>query len=153
MAQEDYVLKKLRPSVAAFHALKDESRLDGYWMLVTLAEGWANGSNRFLKRGEVLYGAWQGRDLVGVCGLNVDPYLGDRSQGRVRHLFVSAAHRRNGLGRMLVEAIIDRARQHFSVLNTRAPRQAFPFYERLGFQRVEEQEFVTHRMMLRHKGE
>jgi GNAT superfamily N-acetyltransferase len=153
MARDDYVLKKLRPSAATFQLLKDESRLEGYWMLVTLAEGWASGGNRFLKRGEVLYGAWQGRDLVGVCGLNVDPYLGDRSQGRVRHLFVGAAHRRDGLGRMLVETIIDRARQHFAVLNTRAPREAFPFYERLGFQRMEEQEFVTHRLKLRHKGE
>lgn len=153
MEREGYVLKRLRASNPAFQALKEESRLEGYWMLVTLAEGWASGGNRFLKRGEVLYGAWQGRELVGVCGLNIDPYLGDRSQGRVRHLFVSAAHRRNGLGRMLLAAVIDRARQHFAVLNTRAPREAFPFYERLGFQRVEEQEFVTHRMMLRHEGE
>lgn len=153
MARDHYVLKKLRPSAVAFQLLKDESRLEGYWMLVTLAEGWASGANRFLKRGEVLYGAWQGRKLVGVCGLNIDPYLGDGGQGRVRHLFVSAAHRGNGLGRMLVEAVIDRARQHFSALNTRAPGEAFPLYERLGFQRVEEQEFVTHRMMLRHKGE
>lgn len=153
MARDDYVLKKLRPSAAAFQLLKDESRLEGYWMLVTLAEGWASGSNRFLKRGEILYGAWQGRELVGVCGLNIDPYLDDRNQGRVRHLFVSAAHRRDGLGRMLIETVIDRARQHFAVLNTRAPREAFPFYERLGFQLVEEQEFITHRLKLRHKGE
>lgn len=153
MAREGYMLKKLRPSVEAFQALKEESRLEGYWMLVTLAKGWTSGDNRFLKRGEVLYGAWQGRQLVGVCGLNIDPYLCDRSQGRVRHLFVSAAHRRNGLGRLLVEAVIDRARQHFAVLNTRAPKEAFPFYESLGFQRAEEQEFVTHRMMLRHEGE
>ena len=142
-----YMLKRLRPTTPAFHALKDESRLEGYWMLVRLADGWASGRNKFLKRGEALFGAWHGRDLAGVCGLNIDPYVEGRGQGRVRHLFVSARYRRNGLGRMLVETVIDRARQYFTVLNTRAPREAFVFYERLGFQRVEGEEFVTHRMV------
>ena len=32
--------------------------------------------------------------LVGVCGLNVDPYLDDPSVGRVRHLYVLVAARR-----------------------------------------------------------
>ncbi len=146
-ARSFHVVKRLRPTVPAFDALKEESRLEGYWMLVRLADGWASGRNKFLKRGEALYGAWRGRDLVGVCGLNVDPYF-DGRQGRVRHLFVSAPHRRNGLGRMLVETVIDRARQYFAVLNTRAPKEAFPFYEGLGFQHVAGEEFVTHRMML-----
>ena len=151
-AQSFYVLKRLRPTTQAFDALKEESRLEGYWMLVRLADGWASGRNKFLKRGEALFGAWHGRDLAGVCGLNIDPYFEDRNQGRVRHLFVSAPHRRNGLGRMLVETVIDRARQYFAVLNIRATKEAFLFYERLGFQRVAGEEFVTHRMMLSRHG-
>ena len=82
-----------------------------------------------------------------MCGLNIDPYAEGRDQGRVRHLFVSAPHRRAGVGRMLVETVIDRARGYFTVLNTRAPAEAFVFYERLGFQRVAGEEFVTHRMV------
>ena len=143
-----YVLKRLRPSAPAFDALKEESRLEGYWMLVRLADGWSGGRNKFLKRGEALFGAWHGRELTGVCGLNIDPYFEGRDHGRVRHLFVSARHRRSGLGRMLVETVIDRARHHFAVLNTRAPPEAFGFYEGLGFQPVVGEEFVTHRMML-----
>lgn len=146
-AEVSYVLKRLRPTMPAFDALKEESRLEGYWMLVRLADGWAVGRNKFLKRGEALYGTWHGRELAGVCGLNVDPYFEGRGQGRVRHLFVSARHRRTGLGRMLVETVIDRARQHFAMLNTRAPQEAFAFYERLGFQPVIGEEFVTHRMI------
>jgi GNAT superfamily N-acetyltransferase len=142
-----YVLKRFRPTTSAFGALKDESRLEGYWMLVRLADGWASGRNMFLKRGEALYGAWHGRELAGVCGLNIDPYFEDRDHGRVRHLFVSACHRRTGLGRMLVEAVLDRARHHFAVLNTRAPQEAFGFYERIGFQRAEGEEFLKHRMI------
>ena len=89
-----YVLKRLRPTTPAFDRLKDESRLEGYWMLVRLADGWASGRNKFLKRGEALFGAWHGAELAGVCGLNIDPYVEGRDQGRVRHLFVSAPHRR-----------------------------------------------------------
>lgn len=82
-----------------------------------------------------------------MCGLNIDPYFEARDQGRVRHLFVGARHRRTGLGRMMVETVIERARQHFAALNTRAPQEAFAFYERLGFQPVIGEEFVTHRMI------
>ncbi|QKC82323.1 GNAT family N-acetyltransferase [Mesorhizobium sp. NZP2077] len=147
-----YEIRRLRPTTPAFDRLKDESRLEGYWMLVRLADGWSSGHNsggrnKFLKRGEALYGAWHGRDLAGVCGLNIDPYFEGRDQGRVRHLFVSAPHRRAGLGRMLVETVIDRACQYFAVLNTRAPPEAYGFYERLGFQRVAGEEFVTHRLV------
>lgn len=142
-----YGIRRLRPTTPAFDRLKDESRLEGYWMLVRLADGWSSGRNKFLKRGEALYGAWHGRELAGVCGLNIDPYVEGGDQGRVRHLFVSASHRRARLGRMLVETVIDRARQYFTVLNTRAPPGAFGFYERLGFQPVAGEEFVTHRLV------
>ncbi|TPN31783.1 GNAT family N-acetyltransferase [Mesorhizobium sp. B2-3-3] len=146
-AMIDYGVRRLRPTTPAFDRLKEESRLEGYWMLVRLGDGWASGRDKFLKRGEALFGAWHGAELAGVCGLNIDPYFEGRDHGRVRHLFVSARHRRAGLGRMLVETVIDRARQYFTVLNTRAPREAFAFYERLGFERVEAEEFVTHRMV------
>lgn len=148
-AKIDYGIKRLRPVTPAFDMLKDESRLEGYWMLVRLGDGWASGRNKFLKRGEALLGAWHGAELAGVCGLNIDPYFEGRDHGRVRHLFVSGRHRRAGLGRTLVETVIDRARRYFTVLNTRAPPEAFGFYERLGFQRVEDEEFVTHRMVFR----
>lgn len=68
----NYVLKRLRPTMPAFDTLKEESRLEGYGMLVRLADGWASDRNKFLKRGEALYGAWHGRELAGVCGLNID---------------------------------------------------------------------------------
>ncbi|WP_188393727.1 GNAT family N-acetyltransferase [Mesorhizobium sp. SARCC-RB16n] len=143
-----YVLKGLRPTTPAFDALMQESRQEGYWMLVRLRDGWTSGRNKFLKRPEMLLGAYHGRQLIGVGGLNVDPYFEEGDFGRVRHLYVSAAHRRLGVGRMLVGAIIERARAHFSSLNTRAPAESFAFYERLGFHRVSGEEFVTHRMAL-----
>lgn len=144
-----YALKRLDPETEEFRALIEESRLEGFWMLVRLLDSWESGRNRFTRRGETLLAAWRGEELAGVCGLNVDPYVEARREGRVRHLYVSAAHRRNGIGRSLVRAIVDKARRHFPVLNVRAPDEAFPFYEALGFRRVENEEFATHRLVLR----
>jgi GNAT superfamily N-acetyltransferase len=126
----------------------EESRREGFWMLVRLHDGWTSRRNRFRKRGEALFGAWAGDELAGVCGLNVDPYFPGPGQGRVRHLYVRPASRRHGVGRQLVEAVIRRAEACFTVLNLRAPETAFAFYESLGFLRVEGAEFLTHRMVL-----
>ena len=144
-----YELKRLDPQKLEFQALVEESRLEGYWMLVRLADGWRDGRNRFRRRGEMLLAAWQGDALAGVGGLNVDPYVEGRREGRVRHVYVSLAHRRHGVGRLIVRAVIEKARLHFPVLNLRAPEAAFPFYEALGFKRVEGDEFHTHRMKFR----
>jgi GNAT superfamily N-acetyltransferase len=142
------VLARLRPTAPAFLALMEESRREGYWMLVRLHDGWTSRRNQFRKRGEALFGAWSGKEFVGVCGLNVDPYFPGPGQGRVRHLYVQPALRRHGVGRQLVEAVIERASAGFTVLNLRAPAEAFAFYEALGFLRVEGAEFLTHRMVL-----
>jgi GNAT superfamily N-acetyltransferase len=144
-----HTLERLDPESEAFAALVEESRLQGYWMLVRLLDEWRDGRNRFKRRGEALLAAWQDKALAGVGGLNVDPYVEGRREGRVRHVYVGAAHRRQGVGRLIVEAIIDKARLHFPVLNVRAPEEAFAFYKALGFKRVEGQEFVTHRMALK----
>jgi GNAT superfamily N-acetyltransferase len=146
---EFYTLKKLDPESEEFAALAAESRHEGYWMLVRLQEGWRDGRNRFSRRGETVLGAWRSGRLAGVCGLNVDPYIERRREGRVRHLYVRAGDRRNGVGRMLVEAIVERAKRYFPVINARAPAEAFRFYEALGFRRVESEEFFTHRMELK----
>ncbi|PSJ60607.1 GNAT family N-acetyltransferase [Kumtagia ephedrae] len=143
-----YRIKRLDPDHEAFAALAEESRKEGFWMLVTLANNWEDGRNRFDKRGEALFGAWLEKELAGVCGLNVDPYVKGRREGRVRHLYVGTAHRMNGVGRQLVWSAIDKARKHFPVLNTRSAQTAFGFYEALGFEPVEGEEFATHRMRL-----
>ena len=144
-----YELKRLDPESPEFQALVEESRLEGFWMLVRLLDGWRDGSNRFRRRGEFMLAAWRDDILAGVGGLNVDPYVQGRREGRVRHVYVSAAHRRRGVGRLLLQAIIERARLNFPVLNLRAPEEAHPFYEALGFRRVEGEEFITHRKRFR----
>lgn len=141
------VLRRLDPAHPAFPALVEESRLEGFWMLVSLADGWTREEDRFKGRGETLLAAWRGEDLAGVCGLGVDCYVEKRREGRVRHLYVRPDCRRLGVGRLLVAAVIEKARKYFPVLNVRAPSEAFPFYEALGFRRVEAQS-ATHRLEL-----
>lgn len=83
--------------------------------------------------------------VIGVGGLNVDPYIADPTAGRVRHLFVSAQRRRSGVASVLLDRIVDDAGLTFSVLRlrTRNP-DAAAFYSARGFAKVEDDEFCTH---------
>jgi len=115
-------------------------------MLRRLDENWRNGTNTFSRPGELLLCAHSGSELVGLCGRNIDPYARDARAGRVRHLYVRRSHRGQGVGRLLVQAVAHDAGRYFDYLNTRAPREAFPFYESLGFERVADDPTVTHRL-------
>lgn len=136
------------PGAAGFPALLAESQGEGHRMLLRLAENWANGSNRFIRPGEIMLGAWSGSVLVGVCGRSVDPYDPHPRAGRVRHLYVAQSVRRDGVGRALISAICEGAAAHFDYLNTNAPETAFAFYERMGFVRLQGGGHATHRLML-----
>ena len=141
-------LAAFEPSAAGFSALLAESQSEGHRMLLRFAENWADGSNRFTHPGETILGAWSGDALVGVCGRNVDPYDPHLRAGRVRHLYVAQAARRDGVGRTLIAAVCDGAAVRFDYLNTNAPETAFAFYERMGFVRLENGGYATHRLML-----
>jgi GNAT superfamily N-acetyltransferase len=73
-----------------------------------------------------------------VCGLNIDPYVGDDRVGRVRRLYVLAGYRGLGIGSRLVDAVVRAARGRFLSLRMRTESPAAAaFYERLRFRRVE----------------
>jgi GNAT superfamily N-acetyltransferase len=97
-----------------------ESERHGLRFIRRLAEEWTSGANRFDQPGEALFVARIGERVVGVCGLNVDPYAAEPRVGRVRHLYVLSGQRRLGVGRRLVSEIID------------AP-EAGQLYQALGF--------------------
>jgi GNAT superfamily N-acetyltransferase len=87
--------------------------------------------------------------VIGVCGLNVDPYAGIPRVGRVRHLYVLTAHRRGGVGRSLVEAVVDAAGDRFDELRLRTQNPAAArLYERLGFAACTAAAASTHRRHL-----
>src|SRR5712692_11944046 len=99
--------------VEGLGALLAESEEAGSRFVRRLVEEWASGANQFDRPGEVLFGARIGGRLVGLCGLNVDPYAADERVGRVRHLYVLSAFRRLGVGQRLVAEVVEAARGRF----------------------------------------
>lgn len=121
------------PSETLEGLLADSER-EGSRFVRRLVDEWATGANRFDRPGEALFIARIGDRLVGICGLNVDPYAAAANVGRVRRLYVLSAYRRLGVGRQLVLAVLRAARGRFDVLRLRTTNPAAArLYESLGF--------------------
>lgn len=134
--------------VGRLDAIIAEARAEGFTHMDRLADNWRSGANRFALAGEALLACCAGDLIVGVGGLNRDPFLNDPNVGRLRHIYVMNAYRRAGVGRRLVEALLARARGAFGLVRVRAARgDANLFYDALGFERVEKPD-VTHVMRL-----
>jgi GNAT superfamily N-acetyltransferase len=119
--------------------LLEEARQAEFRALARLVEEWASGTNRFDRPGEALFVALDGSRVVGVCGLNIDPFVPGGRMGRVRRLYVLAGYRRRGIGRQLVGQAVARARGRFECLRLRTDSEgAAWFYEALGFRRSDD---------------
>ena len=98
---------------------------------------WTSSENQFDARGE---GFWLAvtslGQVVGMVGLNIDPYLNDPSIGRLRHLYVHPDHREGGVGTELVTAAMQSALGEFKRVRLRTPGdRADAFYDNYGFER------------------
>ena len=130
-------------------ALIAESEASGLTFVRRLADEWASGFNRFDRPGEALFAARDAADVVGIGGLNIDPYAGDVSIGRVRHLYVRSAYRRRGIGERLVTVIVDAASGRFRMLRLSTFNvDAARLYERMGFHDPDGAPRCTHAMEL-----
>ena len=118
----------------ALAPLVAEGERGGWRFVRRLADEWAAGTNRFDRAGEGLFAAVAGGVVVGVCGLNADPYAADPTIGRIRRLYVLRVYRRHGVGRRLAEEAVHAARGRFRSLRVRTESAgAGRLYERLGF--------------------
>jgi len=144
------LIERLNESPAdCLAALTIESEQHGLRFVRRLAAEWTSGANRFDRPGEALFVARIAGQVVGVCGLNVDPYAARENVGRVRHLYVLTAYRRLGVGRDLVAEVIEAARGRFDSLHLRTGNPAAAqLYERLGFRRCVDVDDYTHVMKL-----
>lgn len=127
--------------------LADEAWADGYAFVERMRQDWKSGDNRFDAPGERLVGAFEGRRLVGFCGLNRDPFTRE-TVGRLRHLYVDRGHRHSGVARALVASALEGASAWFQRVRLRATPASGAFYEHLGFVPVDEPD-ATHSMPLR----
>ena len=139
-------IEEITPEEPGVIALQAESVAQNFNMLRRLEENWQRGENRFNAPGEKLLGAFMGGRLVGVCGLNRDPFSLHPRAGRIRHLYISEAWRGQQVGLALLTAVMASADTWFNFLNTNAPQTAFRFYEKAGFQPVSDENGVTHRL-------
>jgi GNAT superfamily N-acetyltransferase len=135
--------------LAALDELRVESLREGYRFIERLCREWASGANRFNAPGEALFLAFADGRVAGVCGLNRDPYAHDPRIGRVRRLYVTPSHRRSGLGRALLGAVVAQAHPHFSLLLVRTDA-AGEFYTSRGFRRSDSYAETTHVLELTH---
>ena len=121
----------------AADALAKHASAAGHAFLERWLDEWRSGENRFDAPGELLLGATIQDCLVGVGGLNRDPYVQDPRIGRVRHLYVRDDCRRQGIGRALLKVIVVGGISRFRELRLRTDNQeAALFYEHFGFRSV-----------------
>ncbi|QGQ94182.1 GNAT family N-acetyltransferase [Paenibacillus psychroresistens] len=131
---DDFNIKQINLDQIDITDLVNESLSEGHRHISRLLEEYSNGENRFSEEGEALFAVFLKDRIIGIGGLNKDPYLKENSIGRVRRLYVLKEYRKLGAGRGLMDRIIQEARKHYTaiVLNTNNP-VADKFYSSLGF--------------------
>jgi GNAT superfamily N-acetyltransferase len=139
--------------VSAFQPALDEIRAeaadDGFRFIEKLMTEWESGANRFDQPGECFLGAFSGADLIGVGGLNRDPYAKGKAAGRIRHLYVRRAARGQGVGSALLRHLLDEAKVAFDLMRLRTDtRKAAAFYLSHGFLPVAD-EYASHVKIIR----
>lgn len=126
-----------------------ESTNLGYRHVQWLARDWHNNSNRFDDVGEGLWAAYDSETrLIGVVGLNQDPFALDGQVGRVRRLYILEQWRGKGIGRRLLSCVEQEAQQYFERLVANANSGAFGFFEGLGFVPTPTAKHWTHHKLL-----
>jgi len=126
-------------------SLSEAARAEGFTMLERLISNFRSGNNTFSRPGEILFGVEQLGVLIGIGGLNIDPYFKESRVGRIRHLYVHPSTRKIGVGRMITKAIEVHAVGRFDKLQLFTPtRAASEFYEALGYVGVSGVEKVSH---------
>ena len=131
-------VERIAFSEELFAPMLSEAPEHGGLFLLRLRHEWIGGALRFDGDGELLLGVVLNGRLLGVGGISHDPYDPAPGLGRIRHLYVLKDYRGRGIGRSILNRLLDHGKQHFSALrlSTDAPKAA-RFYESSGFKAVE----------------
>ncbi|WP_318581734.1 GNAT family N-acetyltransferase [Bacillus paranthracis] len=114
--------------------LVQESKDEGFYFLIKLISEYENKINTFNKTGECLYGIFHGEKLIGIGGLNEDPYTENNKIGRLRRFYITKDYRRIGLGNLLLKRLLYHAEKNFKVVVLHTDtKQGDAFYSANGF--------------------
>jgi len=117
-----------------FSGLRAEADAEGFRAMSRLAAEWAATPEMFA----CLLAATLGGRLVAIGGLTAEPEPTGQPAMRIRRLYVRPDARRNGVGRSLVNALLQEALDSVSRVTVNAGGTLAPaFWEALGFNRVE----------------
>lgn len=109
------------------------SEQEGFKHLRRLVDEYVAGENTFSGEGEALYVVREQEQIIGVVGLNQDPFS-DHSTGRIRRLYVHPDYRHLGIGKQLVQKVTSEAKKFYNILVLYTnSEQASQFYIQLAF--------------------
>lgn len=132
-----------------FKYLVQESKEEGFKFLQKLINEYENELNTFNKSGECLYGIFQGEKLMGIGGLNADPYTENNKIGRLRRFYIAKDYRRIGLGKLLLNKLLSHAEKYFKVVVLHTDtKQGDVFYTANGFVKREVYKRSSHYKVL-----
>ena len=138
--------------LAALDHLVEESLAQQFRFVERLVKEYRSGFNCFNKAGEILITASLKERVIGIAGLNQNPYVDDPEIGRLRHLYVESNWRRRGVGSLLVSQIVKEADRHYQLLTLRTDAvEADQFYQQLGFKTNPIFSHTTHHLRLNNK--
>ena len=86
--------------------------------------------------GSAAFGAFHGSDLVGIAGLLIREGQKEAHKGQLVGMYIRPVARRTGVGRRLVETIVEFARHRVELIQLAVVRNNEParqLYSRLGF--------------------
>jgi len=129
-------IREVREISTGIEMLATMASEQGFESVRRLVTEYLAGENRFSLPGEVLFGVYVDERIVGIGGLNVDPYETSSRVGRLRRFYVKPELRRKGFGTELLCRIEARAKGQFPSLQLFTPSQAAgEFYESMGYER------------------
>jgi GNAT superfamily N-acetyltransferase len=132
--------RRLNDLPVGIDVLVEASTGEGFTMVQRLRDEWHSGKNKFDLQGEKLFGAFSDDKLVGICGLNIDPFLKQDNIARLRHMYVMPEFRRRGIANKLVNIVLESVDPKFIKITLQS-NSKYPgsdrFYEWYGFKRVD----------------
>lgn len=132
--------------VEGFDILLEESEAEGFRFLRRLKEDWENGANIFKEEGEGLYYLLEKGELVGIGGINIDPYISKTKAGRLRRFYIKKSKRGRQFGKKLLAFVLEKHRNDFAEFTLFTDTVAAArFYEMNGFSTVIGEAKVSHK--------